>query len=194
MNAKFDLNDALSSVLLERALDSGALPASGTLSADAFLRLADSVVAVLGPVQWAFQPDDRPLGPGHPRRRWWLSARVEVTCTCERCLEPVRLQLSARRGFEFFETSALADAGTERIGQAEEALDPALAQVDFLSPEDGASLQSLIEDELLLELPMAPKHGDCLRPGGVLGEVSDTRRVSDTSRPFAGLKDLLKKT
>ncbi len=200
MNANFDLDLALTSTLLERALKAGALPASGELPARALSRLAASVVALADPVHWAFSPDERPLGPGHPRRRWWLTAQAEVTCTCERCLEPVHIALSAKRGFEFFESAALADARTDQMGQAQEALDPELEQVDFLSPEDEASLRSLIEDELLLELPMAPKHGDCRQPApgnsADLGKDSEPSGAEGSARiqPFAGLKDLLKKT
>ena len=199
MNAKFDLDAALSTTLLERALVAGTLPASGEFSAAALGRLAESVLALSDPVQWAFYPDQRPVGPGHPRRRWWLTAQAQVSCTCERCLEPVQLTLSAKRGFEFFESAALADARTEQIGQAEEALDPELERVDFLAPEDAASLKTLVEDELLLELPMAPKHGDCRQPAGDsagLGQDSVPSGAEESARiqPFAGLKDLLKKT
>lgn len=200
MNANFDLDAALSSTMLERALKAGALPASGELSAKALGRLAESAMALADPVHWAFFPDERPLGPGHPRRRWWLTAQAQVTCICERCLEPVQLDLSAKRGFEFFESAALADARTEQIGQAQAALDPELEQVDFLAPEDAATLRSLIEDELLLELPMAPKHGECRQPApghsAGLGQDSGTAGPQEAARiqPFAGLKDLLKKT
>lgn len=200
MNAKFDLDAALSSTLLERALKAAALPAAGELAASALGRLAESVATLSDPVQWTFYPDERPPGPGHPRRRWWLTAQAQVSCTCERCLEPVQLTLSAKRGFEFFESAALADARTEQIGEAEEALDAQLEQVDFLAPEDAASLRGLIEDELLLELPMAPKHSDCAQPaspGGPLGHSGGPAASGDqpaTVRPFAGLKALLKKT
>ena len=138
-------------------------------------------------MQWAFGPDASGPGPGHPRRRWWLAARVRLACICERCLEPVALVLESRRGFEFFESAALADARTEQMTAEDEARDPDLPVVDFLAPEDAASLRGLIEDELLLELPMAPKHADCQAP------LTVESNAGDRIRPFAGLAELLHK-
>jgi uncharacterized metal-binding protein YceD (DUF177 family) len=43
----------------------------------------------------------------------------------------------------------------------------------------------LIEDELLLELPMAPKHADCQTP------LTVESNTGDRIRPFAGLAELL---
>jgi uncharacterized metal-binding protein YceD (DUF177 family) len=69
----------------------------------------------------------------------------------------------------------------------DEARDPDLPMVDFLAPEDSASLRGLIEDELLLELPMAPKHADCQTP------LTVESNTGDLIRPFAGLAELLHK-
>ena len=187
MAAKFDLDSVLTASVLERGLSAGQLPASGEIPALEFTRLIASCHRVQDPVHWAFGPDALGPGPGHPRRRWWLSARVRLECVCERCLEPVALALESRRGFEFFESAALADARTEQMTAEDEARDPALPAVDFLAPEDSASLRGLIEDELLLELPMAPKHADCQAP------LTVQSNSSDRTRPFAGLADLLHK-
>ena len=72
-----------------------------------------------------------------------------------------------------------------------------LPDVDFLAPEDQMTVLLLVEDELLLALPMTPKHADCQAPGAVtLGEGAAAEASGEklgTERPFAGLRDLLKK-
>ena len=141
-------------------------------------------------------------------RRWWLAISGTVACRCERCLEPVNLSVRERRGFEFFDSAGEADRATEQ--QAHDAADsdgsgpsPEFEQLDFLSVDDGLSLKDLVEDEILLALPMAPKHANCRAPAPLGGDA----RLSDgsvspgpladeapaTTRPFAGLRDLLKK-
>ena len=185
MAAKFDLDSVLTASALERALSAGQLPASGEIPVAEFTRLVASCHRAQDPVQWAFGPDASGPGPGHPRRRWWLAAGVRLACVCERCLEPVALVLESRRGFEFFESASLADARTEQMTAEDEARDPDLPMVDFLAPEDSASLRGLIEDELLLELPMAPKHADCQTP------LTVESNTGDRIRPFAGLAELL---
>lgn len=204
MNAKkelgvlqgFDLRATLSTGLLEKSLKAGRLPAQGELLPKELPRLAESVLSVDSPIQWSFAPEDQ-QGPGG-RRCWRLLARATVSCTCERCLMPVSEALHASRGFEFFATAALADAMTEEsLADGPQGAE-GLAEVDYLSPEDGMSLALLIEDELLLNLPMAPKHADCRPPLQALGEeglrAANSPDEPETARPLAGLKDLLKKS
>jgi uncharacterized protein len=188
----FDLHAPLSDTLLEKSFASGRLPADGTLEAKGFTRLLSSVVSIDSSITWSFAPDAHPV---QGRRRWWLKANVSVSCTCERCLMPVAVALEARRGFEFFKTASQADAMTE-----ESMLDGAqgaqsLAEIDYLSPEDQMTLMALIEDELLLSLPMAPKHSDCRAPANPVAEDEPGTRADEpeTVKALAGLKDLLKK-
>ena len=200
----FNGSAALSEPLLERALAAGALPAQGCFADQELPRLRSAGVRVTESVQWQFSPDARPVSVAHPRRRWHLNVVAKLHCTCERCLEPVELSVQSKRAFEFFASSALADKAT-----AEQAHDDELAaaesdDVDFLSSEDGLSLRDLVEDELLLALPMAPKHAQCSPPaaldrpnvgsglsqgGGAQATAGQDAPVS----PFLGLKDLLKK-
>ena len=192
----FDLRATLSNGLLEKSLKAGRLPAQGELWAKELARLADSVVSVDSPIQWSFAPEGQ-QSPGG-RRRWRLFARASVSCTCERCLMPVSVALHASRGFEFFATAAQADAMTEEsLADGTQSAED-LAEIDYLSPEDGMSLALLIEDELLLNLPMAPKHPDCRAPVQAHGEEGagsgNNSAEPETVRPLAGLKDLLKKS
>jgi uncharacterized protein len=204
MNAKhepgaaqgFDLHAVLSNGLLEKSLSSGRLPAQGVLAASELARLSGTVVSVDSAIAWSFTAEPMPMGGR--RRRWWLDASARVSCICERCLMPVAVELSARRGFEFFPTAEQADAMTEE-SLIEGSKGPQdLAEIDYLSPEDEMTLALLIEDELLLSLPMAPKHADCHPPGRIETEggasVGTGPDEPQTTRPLAALKDLLKKS
>ena len=195
LSSAFDLHATLSNGLLEKSLKAGRLPAQGVLEPDHFPRLLASIVSADSPIEWSFEPEPVPLATG--RRRWWLNAKAAVSCTCERCLMPVGVVLATRRGFEFFATAAQADSMTEASLLEGQPAEAEFAEIDFLSPEDAMSLATLIEDELLLCLPMAPKHASCRPPehrAQAHGASADTGPDEpDTARPLAGLKDLLKK-
>jgi uncharacterized protein len=159
----------LSQSLLAKALAAGAIPASGELAAAALPRLADAVISIDGPGVGQFAPQEsRPAlersgGQGAPKR-WWLEVRAEVTCTCERCLAPVAVSIASRRGFEFFASAGLADRRAQQMEEDLSGADPDADQVDLIVEEDRPTLLALMEDELLLELPMAPKHANCPPP------------------------------
>jgi uncharacterized protein len=188
----FDRLAPLSSEFLEKSLASGRLPAQGLWDATDMPRLLSQVERLKAKIEWRLAPDDRPLGPGRRRRRWWLEAKTQVECRCERCLEPVEISLAARRGFEFFPSAEIADEQTEKISAEDELHDPDLAEVDYLSPEDGLTLTSLIEEEILLTLPMSPRHDAC-RPSAFTQAVEGDAPESERVQPFASLRDLLKK-
>ena len=150
-------------------------------------RLSENVVAIHQPVQWQLTPDPDLPTMGHPRPRWWLAVNASLSVICERCLEPMPVQISATRGFEFMASAAQADLETEQWLLSEEP-DPSLAAVDFLAPEDGLSLRDLVEDEIFLSLPPSPKHQVCQPPASAASEPEP-----ETVRPFADLQALLKK-
>lgn len=203
---EFRTDLVLSGPLLEKALSAGRLPAQGELLGAALPRLMQEVVSMAGPVSWALAPDAQPPGPGRWRRRWWLTVNADLVCTCERCLAPVSVGVAARRAFEFFESSAQADVQSERLEDDDLEFDPDAELVDYLSPEDGMTIATLVEDEVLLNMPMAPKHEQCglpAEPGRLAGSSTEGDALGDkpqtpsdqpeTTRPFLGLKELLKK-
>jgi uncharacterized protein len=117
---------------------------------------------------------------------------ADVNCICERCMAPVVLSVHGRRGFEFFASAQQADAMTDQVTEEDEHRDPELAEIDFLSPEDGVTLTDLIEEEVLLSLPMSPRHQAC-----TTDFTSDPGPEQAKIQPFAGLaalKDRLKKS
>jgi len=96
---------------------------------------------------------------------------TELTASCQRCLEPLVLRIA-----QPIDVDLAADtAGTEEQPVAAEAMVTADGQIH---------LASFIEDEVLLGMPMAPRHdpAKCPRPAGL-----DTRAARKS--PFAVLKD-----
>jgi uncharacterized protein len=113
----------------------------------------------------------------------WPAARLRVTAevvlTCQRCLGPVRRALASEVEVVF------AEEGTQGLPEGSEAIGGDPQRVDFVS---------LVEDELLLALPIIPQHdaGEaCALPAGE-GDETDASDTAEMRRPFAGLKDLLK--
>jgi uncharacterized protein len=113
----------------------------------------------------------------------WPAARLAVTAevvlTCQRCLGPMRRALASEAEVVFAEEGAPGlPEGSETVGG-----DP--HRLDFAA---------LVEDELLLALPIIPQHdaGEaCTLPTGE-GDEIDASDTAQMRRPFAGLKDLLK--
>ncbi len=185
----------LSQEVLAHALKVGAIPAEGCFTPSDLPRLTAALMGYREPPRWRLlaEPSNQGQGDG---RLWWLEIDAELDCACSRCLGPMPVSLRLRRGFEFCRTAKEADQKTEDwLADQADGLD--LPDVDFLAPEDQMTVLLLVEDELLLALPMAPKHADCQAPGAVtLGEGAAAEASGEklgTERPFAGLRDLLKK-
>lgn len=75
-------------------------------------------------------------------------AHAEVTLTCQRCLGPVQVALDVDFRLAFVREEGDADALAE--------------DEDYLViGDETVSLQDIVEDELLLALPLVPNHDDC---------------------------------
>lgn len=114
----------------------------------------------------------------------WLSlvAEVAMPLVCQRCLGPVDVPVQVEREFRFVATEAIAE---EQDEESEE--DVLVLSRDF-------NLLELIEDELLMALPVVPKHTVC--PGAVKLYVADSDFAEDAAEkpnPFAVLERLKKK-
>lgn len=111
----------------------------------------------------------------------WLHLRVAATLpfVCQRCLTPVQLPLTVDRAFRFAadeETAALEDEVSDE--------DVLVAARDF-------DLLALIEDELLMEVPVTPRHEVC--PVPVQLSVADPgfeEAEEAAANPFAALDAL----
>ena len=90
---------------------------------------------------------------GKPGLRLRVTGKVELTC--QRCLEPMHLDISSDRSFLL----AAREEDLPELSEEDDDIESLLAS----SPLD---LMALVEDEILLQIPMAPKHRDgrCARP------------------------------
>ncbi|MFT4269330.1 MAG: DUF177 domain-containing protein [Xenophilus sp.] len=161
--------------------------AGATLSAEeplsAFGRLAaeSAVPDASATVRWQARGETRALPGGAPVPWLHLRASATVPLVCQRCLNPVDTPLQADRWFRFAddeETAALEDE------EAEE---------DVLAGSREFDLHALVEDELLMELPITPRHEACPVPVTLSAADADFDAEGDRPNPFAALEALRRK-
>ena len=116
------------------------------------------------------------------RRRARLRGRVdaELTVVCQRCMGPMRLPVHA----EFQVAVVKSEAEAECLPDDYDAL---------LLEGDTLQLASVIEDELLLALPVAPIHAPeaCgVNPGDWAAKDMTPETVAERDNPFAVLAGL----
>ena len=103
-------------------------------------------------VDWRVRGERRAKRGEAPQIWLHLEARSRSALVCQRCLQPLALALEAQRSFRFVdgeETAARLDAETED---------------DVLATSRSLDILGLVEDELLLALPLVPRHADCRMP------------------------------
>ncbi|WP_374674986.1 DUF177 domain-containing protein [Ideonella sp.] len=151
-------------------------------------RLAGSVLAEETPeaaVHWQAEGEQRPVTGGEPEIWLHLTAQACLSMRCQRCLAPMPVGLDVDRWIRFVRGSAAA-----------EALDADLEE-DVLELPRLLDLRELVEDELLLDLPIVPRHETCPEPlpMGSAPEPDGAGEPSAESRPhpFAALAQLKKK-
>jgi uncharacterized protein len=101
------------------------------------------------PITWSASAELR--NPQHVQPEIWLhlKAGARLSLTCQRCLQPVEMPVSVDRSFRFVRDEETAAAEDD---QSEE---------DVLALSRSFDLVGLVEDELLMELPLAPHHETC---------------------------------
>ena len=109
-----------------------------------------------------------------------VAARAVLSMQCQRCLQPVEVPLHVDRRFFFVE------------GEDSAAALDLEADDDVLALQPAFDLRALIEDELLLSLPLIPRHEVCPEPLplALLDEDEEAAKVL----PFAGLAALRKRS
>lgn len=137
-----------------------------------------------GAVSWVAEAELRPGARGAEPSVWLhLRAHARLPLACQRCLAPVPVALDVDRWFRF-----VADEATA----AEEDED---SEEDVLALEPRPNLRELIEDELLMELPLVPMHDTCPQPVVMaVGAIDDAVDADALPRknPFAELAKLKK--
>jgi uncharacterized protein len=104
-----------------------------------------------------------------------------LVLSCQRCLRPCDCRVSESAMLMIVE-----DEGQEVAGGYE----PVIADPERLS------VTELIEEQLLLGMPLVPMHDEdarCLDATGGVATVATGAAVEDRQRPFANLRELLDK-
>ena len=139
-------------------------------------RLASLILACEGDIAASLHFTRR--GTGEPQ----ISGQVQATVsmTCQRCLKPVSIDLQCRLAL----TLVASEAAALQLPDTVDSL---------LSPDDYVDLPELIEDELILALPIVPRHADCkmpVQPEHQIAPQAGRQDEEKRSNPFAVLKDL----
>lgn len=146
-----------------------------------FSRLAgEAVDSIHGQsVEWDAEGEQRQDAGGRAEAWMHLHAGTRIPLTCQRCLTPVVTPLEVDRWFRF--------APNE---EAAAALDEELEDDVLVSARD-FDLLALIEDELLMDLPITPRHDVCPQPVQLSAQDAgfDTAE-KDKESPFAALSKL----
>jgi len=102
----------------------------------------------------------------------------QVVQECQRCLQPAMINLNCEVSIGVVGSEAEAELLPDE-------LDPVIV-------EDELNLIELIEDELLLALPIVPAHEHCDLPESVLSDEDHNAAPSKRENPFAVLASLKK--
>jgi uncharacterized protein len=147
---------------------------------DGFERLRD-VLAPTGetataPVSWSAQGEERAVRGGASQTWLHLQARATLSLVCQRCLQPSEHVVELDRHFRFARDEAEAARLDDEIDD------------DVLVLARELDLHELIEDELLLDLPLVPRHADCSAPMPADGPAAPAGAAGEN--PFAALATL----
>lgn len=166
------------------AREGGAL--QGDWPAETLERLAEasapeSEVSQWPPVQWSVRGELRAQRGGEAQVWLNVEAGAQVAVTCQRCLQPVREDLSVSRWFRF-------------VRDEQQAADLDMdSDDDVLAMARNLDLRELVEDELLLTLPVVPRHEVCPDPLPHANvEEDEVDAAEERPNPFAALAALKK--
>jgi len=126
-------------------------------------------------VSWSARGERRQLRGGDAQVWMHVAAATHVSLECQRCLKPVDVPLQISRQFLFVHGE---DAAAQLDADSED---------DVLAITRALDLRELIEDELLLAMPIVPRHESCPEP---LVAAADDEPVEEKPNPFAALATL----
>jgi uncharacterized protein len=127
------------------------------------------------PVSWSASGEMRNAHHVQPEIWLHLKAATTLALTCQRCLEPVEVPVSVDRSFRFVPDEEIAATQDE---QSEE---------DVLALSRSFDLVELVEDELLMEIPLAPRHETCPPVKVALADATFELAAGRQENPFASL-------
>lgn len=131
-------------------------------------------------VAWSARGEQRQTAGGELQILLHLRAHTALRLTCQRCLQPVTVALDVAPTLRFVRDEAQAEALDEHSDD------------DVLALSAVLDLHALVEDELILALPLVPRHTRCPQPLPMSAGEAD---IASTQGPgaFAALAGLQKK-
>lgn len=132
-------------------------------------------------VDWQAEGELRTALGGMSQVWLHLKVRASFPMECQRCLTPVDIPLEVDRAFRFVADEATAEALDDE------------SEEDLLALSREFDLRELIEDELLMALPVVPKHDECPTAVPLASSDDDFEEASAVKpNPFAALAGLRK--
>jgi len=153
----------------------------GELALDDMPRLLDLAHADALPgahavsVGWHARGEARTKQGDAPQIWLHLQANTTLLLVCQRCLNAVAVPVDVDRSFRFVQGE---EAAAELDAEIED---------DVLALPRTLDLHELVEDELLLAMPLVPRHDSCPDP---LLAPPDLEPLEEAPHPFAALSGL----
>ncbi|WP_119966773.1 YceD family protein [Simplicispira lacusdiani] len=131
-------------------------------------------------VDWAAVGEWRAEAGGDGGQMWMhLRVTAAFPMVCQRCMGPVDVPLQVDRWFRFVADEATAEALDDEVEE------------DLLALSREFDLHELIEDELLMALPVVPRHDECPTPVSMASSDEDFEAATaERPNPFAALAGL----
>lgn len=133
-------------------------------------------------VSWDLTGETVPVTGSDPEIWLHLRAEVSLPMQCQRCMGAVMVDVASDQSFRFVSDEAAAEAADDESDE----------DLLVLAPELDA--WELIEDELIMSVPIVPKHDVC--PATVTMSVADDdfeEALEAKPNPFAALAQLKQK-
>jgi uncharacterized protein len=133
-------------------------------------------------VSWQADAELRAGSGAEPDIWLHLQAKTSIALTCQRCMGPVETPIDVDQWYRFVASEDIAMAEDD---QSEE---------DLLVMEPQFDLLAVLEDELLMALPLVPMHEQCpVAPVLSAGDIDGEPEPAQKPNPFAVLAQLKKK-
>jgi uncharacterized protein len=141
-----------------------------------FARLSAGLPVERPPVSWWVRGEHVATAGGATQQWLHLRLRASVVLECQRCLQPFVQPLEVDRRIRFVR----GEAEAERLDEESED--------DVLALPARLDLHELAEDELILALPLVPRHDACPEP--LPQAKADAGAEAPPPHPFAALARL----
>lgn len=158
--------------VLELARERGTV--EGDLPLAAMPRLAASLLRPEGELHYVIRGEVDPRGrPGAEMR-----LRAPLILECQRCNAELLFSLERRAQFRFV-------ANEDELN----ALPIEDDEVDVIVGSHQTDVAAWIEDEVILSLPLVPRHDECIPAASFVTDVVDPQAPDPRRNPFAVLAD-----